>query len=720
MGIVGFQRWLLQNFPGCARVQGNRVGQPYDHVAFDMNQIIHKAARRADTRASLASAIFHQLDQILKSCVPRKSIFLAYDGPGPFAKLKTQRKRRCKSKSGNCTNNAPLSSNRPRAGKTPVDSLEFTPGVEMVLFLLEISEYWAYTRLQNDRKYRNVDICISGCDVAGEGELKLMDYFRSEHVSPTDSVVVVGGDADIVLQGLATTRIRNFFVYLHQMPSPRKKSTNYVISVWELCRTFEQMFPGESDGVRIDFILLCILNGNDYIPKIRGSSLSRLWSRYRRLKAVSRKGNRAPFHGECIIDAQNRTINWPMFGALVERGGESVPSIEDELRVAHGGVSRRGTSSNAGNDSRVAAHATSRIETHVSDKNSDPGDVILYNGDENGIWMRESDDFDTLSHALVESVGNRSKKVSLGGVTRYNSGGEVQMQRSDKSNGNASSHDLYIEETGCDLDEQEEEEEFDEEGQHIATLVALYGSDKKLYDTERWFQTALWTIHMYIDGFCSDYLFDYGKPYGPSCDILAQYIKDHGTTQPTIHAPISQAPPLLPHQAAMAMLPKRAAHLLPRPLQQIVQDPVLSEKIFPPRQGVDIHALVAEVNRIPKSAYSHDELPCTMAGHPLLLRLPRAGDYRRPTYNPRIKKPGPSFHEISYGPVIYRSTFTMTTSPPCYPWPCGSEAGLMSLPYMKVTGQPLVGRGTKTGRKRTRAQNTSTAQQSRVNRHARA
>lgn len=683
-----------------------------------MNQIIHKAARKSDTRASLASAIFHLLDQILKSCVPRKSIFLAYDGPGPLAKLNTQRKRRGKTKPIRAANTLPIAGNPPRASKTIVDPLEFTPGVEMVQFLLELSEYWAYTRLQNDRKYRNVDICISGCDVAGEGELKLMDYFRSEHVASSDSVVVVGGDADIVLQGLATTRIRNFFVYLHQVPSPRKKSTNYVISVWELCRTFEQMFPGESSGVRIDFVLLCILNGNDYIPKVRGSCLNRLWSRYRRLKTVSKREITAPFHGECIIDARNRTINWPMFHALIEKGGVSVPNIEDELRVAHGGDSRQGTSSER-NDNGVAAHSTHGVEIQRSDANSDPGDVILYDGNEDGVWMRELDEFEMLSHALFESVGRSSKKVSLDGVAKINDEGEDRMHCSVKSSGNANNHEFIIEESTWDLDEQEEEEEFDEDGQHIETLVALSGSETKLYDTERWFRTALWTIHMYIDGYCSDYMFEYGKPYGPSCDTLAQYVKDRGTTQPTIQAPISQAPPLLPHQAALAMLPKHAAHLLPRPLQKIMQDPVLSEKIFPPREAVDIQALVAEVNRIPKSAYSHDELPRTTAGHPLLLRHPKVGDFRRRTYNPRIKKPGPSFQDIFPSPVIYRSTFTMTTSPPCYQWPYGSEIGLMSLPYVKVRGQPMADRRTDTARRRARAPNDPAAPRLKVNRHSR-
>lgn len=225
-----------------------------------MNQIIHQAARRARDRQALASVIFRELDHILKNCVPRKSVFFAFDGPGPLAKLMTQRKRRNKSKKEHTevSGNGAAS----RYAKPCIDRLEFTPGVDLLYFMRDAIEYWAYSRLQNDRKYRYIDIRISGADVPGEGELKLIDFCRAAGLPETDSIVVVGGDADIVLQGLATVPIRNFFVYLRHFSKVNGKKANYVISVWELARMLEQSFPNESSGARIDFILFSILNGN--------------------------------------------------------------------------------------------------------------------------------------------------------------------------------------------------------------------------------------------------------------------------------------------------------------------------------------------------------------------------------------------------------------------------------------------------------------------------
>lgn len=245
-----------------------------------MNQILHTAARRAQNRSMLATMIFREIDQVLKSCIPTKSIFFAFDGPGPLAKLATQRKRRSQNKTNHASgDDSSGSSSRARKGKryfTPgFDKLEMTPGVETLQFIRDAFEYWAYSRLQNDRKYRFVDIRISGANVPGEGELKLIDFCKSSHVTPQDSIVVVGGDADIVLQGLATTNVKDFFVYLRHFGGTKKKRLNYVISVWELSRILEGYFPLESLGVRIDFILLSILNGNGklchisyiYIPR---------------------------------------------------------------------------------------------------------------------------------------------------------------------------------------------------------------------------------------------------------------------------------------------------------------------------------------------------------------------------------------------------------------------------------------------------------------------
>lgn len=234
-------------------------------------QIIHKTARRSADRQYLAKHLFRELDRILKNCIPKRSIFFAFDGPGPLAKLMTQRRRRSKDrqnvihvKSHRRRKTSRTAADSTTVPKKAIDPLEFTPGVDLLYFLRDAVSYWAYTRLQNDRKYAYVDVLISGPDVAAEGELKIVDFCRSGKVREHESLVVVGGDADIVLQGMATTTIRNFLVFLQYSGGSKrsKDKANSIVSVWELCRSLERRFPNQSSAVRLDFVLLSILHGN--------------------------------------------------------------------------------------------------------------------------------------------------------------------------------------------------------------------------------------------------------------------------------------------------------------------------------------------------------------------------------------------------------------------------------------------------------------------------
>ncbi len=65
--------------------------------------------------------------------------------------------------------------------------------------------------------------------------------------------------------------------------------------------------------VRFDFVLISLLLGNDYLPKLRGANLARLWLQYRRLKTGA-------FRGQYLLDPHTaqRAINGPFFAALLK------------------------------------------------------------------------------------------------------------------------------------------------------------------------------------------------------------------------------------------------------------------------------------------------------------------------------------------------------------------------------------------------------------------
>lgn len=68
--------------------------------------------------------------------------------------------------------------------------------------------------------------------------------------------------------------------------SPANKGATRLSSVWEVVRSLEKWFSGQSEFVRADLMLLMVLNGNDYLPKVRGVAFSGCFRSYIKLKAT--------------------------------------------------------------------------------------------------------------------------------------------------------------------------------------------------------------------------------------------------------------------------------------------------------------------------------------------------------------------------------------------------------------------------------------------------
>jgi hypothetical protein len=108
--------------------------------------------------------------------------------------------------------------------------------------------------------------------VAGEGEVKLLEwiYHQPRH---GESILLWGGDSDLVLEGLVipVSSTHNVHVLL---PDGNKQFLS--VSLWETTKALYRLLPDlkieHMMKIRSDLVILLILNGNDYLPKLRGSS----------------------------------------------------------------------------------------------------------------------------------------------------------------------------------------------------------------------------------------------------------------------------------------------------------------------------------------------------------------------------------------------------------------------------------------------------------------
>ena len=227
-GIAGFQRWFVAEFPEAVINVYDGDGDTFDHVAFDMNGLVHSACLKAKTIEHAVLRVFRELDATLRVLQPRKSVVLAFDGPGPLAKLLTQRKRRLKAS---------------RQSKYKLSGLNITPGTEFMYTLRRACEYFAASRVAGSYRFRDVAFYISGSDVAGEGEVKIIEWLHTLRTKESgDSIIIVGGDADLVLQGLATYSVRDLFVFSGRSTQGANSANEptVVLSLWEVVRSLER------------------------------------------------------------------------------------------------------------------------------------------------------------------------------------------------------------------------------------------------------------------------------------------------------------------------------------------------------------------------------------------------------------------------------------------------------------------------------------------------
>ncbi len=137
----------------------------------------------------------------------------------------------------------------------------------------------------------------------GEGELKLFDWINTSPImNSRASVVIVGSDSDLVLQGLALSKVTKLYMYYRDGWKSGK-----VINIWRIIEAMEAKYPGQSDRIRTDFIFLLVCCGNDYLPRVRGMNFTKCMEAYGFVKDkwTKRRGGKDAF----VVNGSKKSFN---------------------------------------------------------------------------------------------------------------------------------------------------------------------------------------------------------------------------------------------------------------------------------------------------------------------------------------------------------------------------------------------------------------------------
>ena len=258
MGVPGFCTWIDDVAPTASHELSEDFSASV--IAFDMNAILHTQLRRAFDEEHAQVLVFARLHATLRLVRPGATVLLAVDGPAPVAKLSTQRQRRARTARRELVAAEKIKDRdeRPRG----ISSLVATPGTKFMRRFEEALLFFVCSELSTYRA-RGLRFLVSGADVPGEGEIKLLGAMRQFELTPGGrprTCVLVGSDGDLVLQGLTMSGWD--VSVLQALPERGRPAT--VISVQRLRDAL-----GLKGMENLDLIALCTFMGNDYLPKMR-------------------------------------------------------------------------------------------------------------------------------------------------------------------------------------------------------------------------------------------------------------------------------------------------------------------------------------------------------------------------------------------------------------------------------------------------------------------
>ena len=279
MGIPSYFSYIIKNYPNIIRNIGyfsNNKAFSFNHLYMDCNSIIYDAVHSIDNADNLDNQTFENeiiekvivnIKEYISLIKPTNTIFIAFDGVAPFAKMEQQRTRRYR-------NRFMTTMDFGDSKKSNWNTSAITPGTK---FMDNLS-YRINYEFKNTEKYYNVkNIYVSCSDDAGEGEHKLFKHTRN-CVSQNETVAIYGLDSDLIMLSLFHLKYCKDIYVFREAPEFLKSSIPinvrgndtepHFLDIRYLSKSIlSEMNCKYPDEQRTyDYVFLCFFLGNDFLP----------------------------------------------------------------------------------------------------------------------------------------------------------------------------------------------------------------------------------------------------------------------------------------------------------------------------------------------------------------------------------------------------------------------------------------------------------------------
>jgi 5'-3' exonuclease len=247
MGITNFNKWLNTNYPSVFKKIDREY---YDNVYIDLNPILHVSINKSKNEKDIINKIQWLTNEVLKHIIPNKKLVLSTDGIPSFAKMILQRERRI-----NMVKNIEIKNTT-----NFINPIILTPGTDFMNSLPKLLEDY-FEELK--KKYNYIKI-VNLMDIEkGESEFKLFEHMK-DNIKSKETNILVSNDADVVIMALSITSDKNKISIANSGKIYQEINLNTLIKCLGI------------DYSNLDFTLLMLLMGNDYIPKVNYVNITKI------------------------------------------------------------------------------------------------------------------------------------------------------------------------------------------------------------------------------------------------------------------------------------------------------------------------------------------------------------------------------------------------------------------------------------------------------------
>jgi 5'-3' exoribonuclease 1 len=317
MGIPSYFSHIVRNHPNIIKKYDKHVLN-VDNLYLDCNSIIYDTYNNLifdnlddSVVVNIIRKVILTIENYIHFVQPSKTVYIAFDGVAPLAKLDQQRSRRYKSWYQNQYTRLIFNKKNEDAWNTTA----ITPGTK---FMEELNNTISKHFTSNSQNYK-ANIIFSGSNMVGEGEHKLFSYIRTnteKHLNET--TVIYGLDADLIMLSINHLPLcpkiylyRETPHFIQSIDKTLEPNANYYLDIPEFAFALtlfmnndEQLTTQQHNNKIYDYIFICFFLGNDFLPhfpalNIRTGGVEKMINAYKHVIGNS---------DQCLTDGT--TIYW--------------------------------------------------------------------------------------------------------------------------------------------------------------------------------------------------------------------------------------------------------------------------------------------------------------------------------------------------------------------------------------------------------------------------